>query len=79
LIDAGAFSCFWGLSGGSLNIKQELRCCGNGKNGTVGRISIPYKSSDQMDKFDEEIYSYVSLKNIGKRAGLVLDNQTVNS
>lgn len=75
LVDTVALSYFWGYWYGSPNVKQELRCCGKGKNRTVGKISNPYKSSEQMDAIDEEIYSYISsLKNMGKRVFIVLDN-----
>ena len=42
-IDVVALSYFWGIQYGSQNVKQELRCCGNGKNRTIGHILIPYK------------------------------------
>ncbi|MDA9801554.1 acyltransferase [Candidatus Pseudothioglobus singularis] len=74
-IDVVALSYFWGMWYGSLNVKQELRCCGNGKNRTLGRILVPYKSSVEMDLIDSQITDYISaLKSLGKRVIIILDS-----
>lgn len=70
-----ALSYFWGYRYGSSNVKQELRCCGNGKNRTIGVISNPHKTNDEMDLIDKEISNYISqVKSMGKKVILILDN-----
>lgn len=74
-ISVVAISYFWGYKYGSPNVKQELRCCGNGKNRTVGRISIPYKTKEEMDLIDSKLERYISeLQSMGKKVIVVLDN-----
>lgn len=70
-----ALSFYWALHYGSNKVNQELRCCGSGKNGTIGVASIPYKTPVEMDKIDESIEDFIlGLRNSGINVFIVLDN-----
>ncbi|MEZ8013623.1 MULTISPECIES: acyltransferase family protein [unclassified Vibrio] len=70
-----ALSYYWGYRYGSKYVKQELRCCGNGKNRTQGEVSIPYKKKTEMDSIDEKIANYISkVQSMGKEVIIILDN-----
>ena len=54
-INKVVFSFFWSYVYGSRLVKQELRCCGNSKNGLIGFNNLPYLEEADMDRFDQRL------------------------
>jgi len=74
-VDTVVFSYFWALRYGSASVNQAVRCCGEGKNGSVGRATIPLSTSEKMDTIDLCIEKTVnSLRSLGKNVVFILDN-----
>lgn len=70
-----ALSYYWALHYGSRSVEQTLRCCGAGKNRTIGTITVPYKTTEEMDILDIQIEEFIrELRDQGKRVFIVLDN-----
>ena len=69
------FSYFWSIQYGSSTVNQVVRCCGGGKNGSIGENTTPLLSPEQMNKFDNKFIEIASaLKSKGKEVYFVLDN-----
>ncbi len=74
-INAVVFSYYWSIKYGSSSVNQAVRCCGTGKNGTVGYSKFPIRTPKEMNEIDFKLESYVnSLKRAGKDVYFVLDN-----
>lgn len=72
-----AFSFFWAYRYGSAKVNQSLRCCGNGKDGSVGfsNAVIPHLDEKEMDLLDAKLEAIVlKLKAHNKQVYFVLDN-----
>lgn len=69
------FSYYWALRYGSEGVNQAVRCCGDGKNGSVGKYTIPLLNAQQMDGMDAKLLALAkSFTAGGRRVYFVLDN-----
>lgn len=71
------FSFFWAYRYGSVKVNQSLRCCGNGKDGSVGfgNAVIPHLDEKEMDLLDAKFEAIaLKLKAHNKRVYFLLDN-----
>jgi hypothetical protein len=76
-IKSVVFSYFWAYRYGSDKINQSVRCCGNGKDGSVGFSNeiIPNATEKQMDLLDAQLEAItLKLKAHNKQVYFVLDN-----
>lgn len=75
-IKAVVFSYYWAYRYGSPKVNQAVRCCGGGKNGSLGLNGhIPNKSDKEMDAIDSNFLSIATkLTANGKKVFFILDN-----
>ena len=74
-IKAVVFSYFWSLRYGSDKVDQAIRCCGAGKNGTLGSSPDPIFDAEKMREIDGQLNVLITaLKRAGKEVYIVLDN-----
>jgi len=69
------FSYYWAFRYGSSKVNQAVRCCGTGRNGSIGKFTLPLLNSDQMDELDRKFSALItSLRNQGKEVYIILDS-----
>lgn len=68
-------SYFWAYKYGSNKVDQAARCCGNGKNGTIGFYNLPIYTTEQMAEINNEIEAFSRrIKSSGRELWIILDN-----
>lgn len=73
-IEKVIFSYYWSYRYKSKSVDQAVRCCGDGKNGSVGK-SEPTNGDAEMDDLDQTFISMVkAIRSAGKEVYFILDN-----
>ena len=72
-------SYFWSLRYGNKSVNQEIRCCGDGPNGTVGKKYLPQVSDDEINQKMDEIDGQLAqlIEGLGRKkihVIIILDN-----
>lgn len=69
------FSYYWAYKYRSEKVKESIRCCGIGKDGSVGAVVRDPLSANQMDDIDKKFIEIAKfLKSRGKKVYFILDN-----
>lgn len=69
------FSFYWSYKYGSETVNQAMRCCGAGKNGVVGRYTLPLRNLEEMEQINSSLESTLGkVVKKGKKAWVILDN-----